>query len=71
MSIQSSFLSADHDDDPYASSHAGERTLNRAIVTAEISGASKNILRSSRGFTPRISRLAAPPALGRFVARQG
>jgi len=37
MSIQSSFLSADHDDDPYASSHAGERALNRAIVTAEIS----------------------------------
>jgi hypothetical protein len=37
MSTQSSFLSADHDDDPYASSHAGERALNRAIVTAEIS----------------------------------
>ena len=37
MSIQSSFFSADHDDDPYASSHAGERALNRAIVTAEIS----------------------------------
>jgi hypothetical protein len=36
MSIQSSFFSADHDDDPYASSHAGERALNRAIVTAEI-----------------------------------
>src|SRR5260370_39072169 len=37
MIIQSSFFSADHDDDPYASSHAGERALNRAIVTAEIS----------------------------------
>ena len=37
MSIQSSFFSADHDDDPYASSHAGEQALNRAIVTAEIS----------------------------------
>ena len=37
MNIQSSFFSADHDDDPYASSHAGERALNRAIVTAEIS----------------------------------
>ena len=37
MSIQSSFFSADHDDDPYATSHAGERALNRAIVTAEIS----------------------------------
>src|SRR5262245_797169 len=37
MSIHSSFFSADHDDDPYASSHAGERALNRAIVTAEIS----------------------------------
>ena len=37
MSIQSSFFLADHDDDPYASSHAGERALNRAIVTAEIS----------------------------------
>ena len=37
MSIQSSFFSADHDDDPYASSHEGERALNRAIVTAEIS----------------------------------
>src|SRR5215470_9066976 len=37
MSIQSSFFSADHDDDPYASSHGGERALNRAIVTAEIS----------------------------------
>src|SRR5215510_2868507 len=37
MSTQSSFFSADHDDDPYASSHAGERALNRAIVTAEIS----------------------------------
>src|SRR5258707_5800826 len=37
MRIQSSFFSADHDDDPYASSHAGERALNRAIVTAEIS----------------------------------
>ena len=36
MNIQS-FFSADHDDDPYASSHAGERALNRAIVTAEIS----------------------------------
>jgi hypothetical protein len=37
MSIQSSFFSADHDDNPYASSHAGERALNRAIVMAEIS----------------------------------
>src|SRR5258708_10628145 len=37
MSIQSSFFPADHDDGPYASSHAGERALNRAIVTAEIS----------------------------------
>jgi hypothetical protein len=37
MSIQSSFFSADHDEDRYASSHAGERALNRAIVTAEIS----------------------------------
>jgi hypothetical protein len=37
MIIQSSFLSADHDGDPYASSHAGERALNSAIVTAEIS----------------------------------
>src|SRR5215469_5201041 len=37
MSIHSSFFSADHDDDSYASSHAGERALNRAIVTAEIS----------------------------------
>ena len=37
MSIQSSFFSADRDDDPYASSHAGERELNRAIVAAEIS----------------------------------
>src|SRR5215468_11638623 len=37
MSMQSSFFSANHDDDPYASSHAGERALNRAIVTAEIS----------------------------------
>ena len=37
MSIHSSFFSPDPDDDPYASSHAGERALNRAIVTAEIS----------------------------------
>jgi hypothetical protein len=37
MSTQGSFFSADHDDDPYANSHAGERALNRAIVTAEIS----------------------------------
>ena len=37
MSIQSRFFSADHGDDPYASSHARERALNRAIVTAEIS----------------------------------
>src|SRR5215472_18373988 len=37
MSVQSSSFSADHDDDPYASTHAGERALNRAIVTAEIS----------------------------------
>ena len=37
MSIQSSSFSAKHDNDPYASSHAGERALNRAIVTAEIS----------------------------------
>ena len=37
MSIQSSFFSADHDDNLFASSHAGERALNRAIVTAEIS----------------------------------
>jgi len=37
MSIQSSFFSADHDDNLLASSHAGERALNRAIVTAEIS----------------------------------
>lgn len=37
MSIQSSFFSADHDDNPYASSHAREQALNRAIVTAEIS----------------------------------
>src|SRR5215813_396122 len=37
MSIQSSFFSADHDDNLFESSHAGERALNRAIVTAEIS----------------------------------
>ncbi len=37
MSTQRSSFSAGHDDDPYASSHAGERALNRAIVTAEIS----------------------------------
>ena len=37
MSIQRSFFTADHDDDAFASSHAGERALNRAIVTAEIS----------------------------------
>src|SRR6266705_2251122 len=38
MSIQSSFFSADHDDDGrYASSQVGERALNRAIVTTEIS----------------------------------
>src|SRR5258708_23473040 len=37
MSTQSSFFSADHDDDPCASSHVGERALNKAIVTAEIS----------------------------------
>jgi len=37
MSIQSSFFSADHDDDLYASSHAGETALNRAVVTAVIS----------------------------------
>ena len=37
MIIQSSFFPADHDDDPYASSDAGERALNKAIVTAEIS----------------------------------
>jgi hypothetical protein len=35
--MQSSFFSADHDDDPYASCRAGERALDRAIVTAEIS----------------------------------
>ena len=37
MSIQSSFFSADHDDNLFATSHAGERALNRAIVSAEIS----------------------------------
>src|SRR5262249_21917739 len=37
MSIQSSFFSENHDDNLFASSHAGERALNRAIVTAEIS----------------------------------
>jgi hypothetical protein len=37
MSIKSSFFSADPDDNLFASSHAGERALNRAIVTAEIS----------------------------------
>jgi len=37
MSIQSGFFSADHDDNLFASSRAGERALNRAIVTAEIS----------------------------------
>ena len=37
MSIQSSFFSADHEDNLFASSHAGERALNTAIVTAEIS----------------------------------
>jgi len=36
MSIQSSSFLADHDN-LFASSHAGERALNRAIVTAEIS----------------------------------
>jgi hypothetical protein len=36
MSIQGRFFSADHDN-LFASSHAGERALNRAIVTAEIS----------------------------------
>jgi hypothetical protein len=37
MSIQSSFFSADRDDNLFANSRAGERALNRAIVTAEIS----------------------------------
>src|SRR5215469_14893996 len=37
MSIQSGFFSADHGDNLFASSHARERALNRAIVTAEIS----------------------------------
>ena len=37
MSIQSRFFSADHDDNLFASSHEGERALNRAILTAEIS----------------------------------
>lgn len=38
MSVHSSiFFPADHDDDLFASSHEGERALNRAIVTAEIS----------------------------------
>src|SRR5260370_2846530 len=37
MSTQSRFFSAYHDDDPYASSHVGERALNKGIVTAEIS----------------------------------
>ena len=37
MSIQSGFFSADHDNNLFASSRAGERALNRAIVTAEIS----------------------------------
>jgi len=36
MSMQSSFFSPDHDDNLFTSSHAGERALNRAIVTAEI-----------------------------------
>jgi hypothetical protein len=37
MSMQCSFFSADHDDNPYASSHTREQALNRAIVTAKIS----------------------------------
>src|SRR5215467_12447593 len=37
MSMQSSFFATDHDDNLFASSHAEERALNRAIVTAEIS----------------------------------
>jgi hypothetical protein len=37
MTIQTSFFSADHDHDSYASAQAGEKALNRAIVTAEIS----------------------------------
>src|SRR5215467_10553976 len=38
MSIQNSFsLSEDQDDNLFASSHAGERALNRAIISAEIS----------------------------------
>jgi len=36
VSMQSSFFSTDHDDNLFASSHARERALNRAIVTAEI-----------------------------------
>src|SRR4029077_1443120 len=37
MSMQSSFFPTDHDESLFASSHAGERALNRAMVTAEIS----------------------------------
>lgn len=37
MSLQSSFFSTDCDDNLFVSSHAGERALNRAIVTADIS----------------------------------
>ena len=37
MSTQSTFFSTDNNDDHYASSHAGERALNMAIVTADIS----------------------------------
>ena len=36
MSVQSSFFSPDYEDNLFASSHARERALNRAIVTAEI-----------------------------------
>src|SRR4029077_17155849 len=37
MSMQSSFFPTDHDESLFASSHAGERALNRAMVKAEIS----------------------------------
>src|SRR5882762_4314817 len=62
MSDQRGFVSADEfHPDPYTQSRTAERTLNSAILHAEITEATKNILRFSTNFMRTISREAAKP----------
>src|SRR5580700_5200263 len=71
MSLQHRFISADQfHPDPYIQSRNAERTLNAAILHADISRGYEDYLDIFDEFMPTISREAAKPWTNRFAERR-